>query len=53
MLNDANDASNGHLAASGDVWTLACTLYALLFAWADTYNSVVNAYNAHDTDGGS
>jgi len=28
-------------------------LYELLFAWADAYNSVVNAYNAHDAAGGS
>jgi len=56
MLNDANNAynaNNGHQAAGCDVEALECMLYVLLFAWADAYNNIVNAYNAHDTAGGS
>jgi len=32
---------------------LACTLYVLLIAWTDAYNSAMNAYNAHDAADGS
>jgi len=48
-----NDANNGHKAPNIDVQTPACTLYVFLFAWADSYNNVMNAYSAHDVAKGS
>ena len=49
MLNDANNEYNANKWRSNDSMHIICGL----LAWADAYNHVMNAYNAHDAAGGS